>query len=170
MKPIFRKFIPTVSVAIIFLFASSGAVAQAFSYSPFIDQKEVNLSDEYKQVETRGEITVVLVNEPSGRLLLTGNQKDLDCLKTSVINKQLVVDAEKKKSFAPLTLYLPVTGITSLVINGDAEIYSLGKIKADDLKITLNGVSQLAVTYEGKVNVIPGKGFDLESVHRAGKM
>ncbi|HEX5654765.1 MAG TPA: DUF2807 domain-containing protein [Chitinophagaceae bacterium] len=166
MKPIFRKFIPFAYLALIILFTSSDSVAQAFSYVPFIDQKEVNLSGEYRQVETRGEITVVLVNEPAGRLLLTGNQKDLDCLKTSVNNQELIVDAEKKKSFTPLTLYLPVAGITSLVINGDAEIYSLGTIKADDLKITLNGVSQLAVTYEGRVKVFPGKGFDLESVHR----
>jgi hypothetical protein len=47
------------------------------------------------------------------------------------------------------------------VTNGETEIFSLGTIMSKDLKIILNGDSRISVDYEGKLKILPGKGYAL---------
>jgi hypothetical protein len=48
-----------------------------------------------------------------------------------------------------------------LIASGKTEILSSGTIKTRDLEIFLNGSSYVSVRYDGKLNIVPGAGFEL---------
>jgi|KBSSwiStaDraftv2_1062776.scaffolds.fasta_scaffold137548_2 hypothetical protein len=129
--------------------------------TPLTGVKEINLPEIFQEVEIRGDITVVLTNEPASKLLAKGNPKDLSRIKTTLKNRKLLIDAQKRSSFSKLTIYIPVRNADLLVTNGVTEIFSLGTIMSKDLKIILNGDSRVSVNYEGKLNILPGAGYAL---------
>jgi hypothetical protein len=128
---------------------------------PLTGVKEINLSEVFQEIEVRGNITVILTNEPTSKLLAKGNPKDLNHIKTTLKNRKLLIDAQGKISSSKLTIYIPVINAALLVTNGKTEIFSLGTIKPKDLKIILNGDSRISVNYEGKLKILPGEGYDL---------
>jgi Putative auto-transporter adhesin, head GIN domain len=142
-------------LAIFILFISISSNAQDHDWMP-TEQKEINLTEKFKQIEVKGNITVVLTNETVTRLTLQGNARDLSKVNASVKDEKLVIDAEKKRGYSKLIVYVPASNASSLVINGDTNVYSSGAIKIDDLAITLNGVSSVSLRYQGKVKVTPG--------------
>jgi hypothetical protein len=123
--------------------------------------KEINLPEVFQEIEVRGDITLILTNEPVSKLLIKGNPKDLNRIKTTLINRKLLIDAQKRSSFSKLTVYIPVINADLLVTNGETEIFSLGTLKSKDLKIILNGHSRISVNYEGKLKILPGVGYAL---------
>lgn len=132
------------------------------SYSPKPnDHKEVNIMESFHQVEVRGDVVVILTNEPANKLWLNGDMADLDRVQTSVKNKQLRINAEMKRRKSKLTVYIPIATIASLIIDGDTEVYSSGTIKTHDLEILLNGTSLVSVKYLGGLKVIAGERCEL---------
>ena len=123
--------------------------------------KEIDLPETFQEIEIRGDVTLILTNEPTGKLLAKGNPKDLSRIKTTLKNQKLFIDAQKKSSFSKLTIYVPVTNAELLVTNGETEILSLGTIKSKDLEIILNGHSRISVNYTGKLKILPGLGYAL---------
>jgi hypothetical protein len=130
---------------------------------PLTDVKEIKLSEIFQEIEIRGDITLILTNEPASKLLAKGNAKDLSRIKTTIKNGKLIIDAREKVTFSKLILYIPIVDADLLVTNGETEIFSLGTIKSKDLKIILNGDSRVSVNYEGKLKILPGKGYELMS-------
>jgi hypothetical protein len=153
-----RRFL--LPIAILFIAATSSA--QLPSLSPMMERKEVNVTGTCRQVNVYGDVRVVLTNDAPGTLLLEGNGKDIDCVKTIANKHELFINAGRKKSFSQLVIYLPAAGISSLVINGNAEIVSSTMIKAPELEITLCGNALVAVKYEGKIKVKAADGYELE--------
>jgi hypothetical protein len=123
--------------------------------------KEIDLPGVFQEIEIRGNITVILTNEPDSKLLARGNPKDLSRIKTTLKDQKLLIDAQKKISFSKLTIYVPVTNADLLVTKGQTEIFSLGTITARDLKIILNGDSKISVDYKGNLKILPGLGYAL---------
>lgn len=144
-----------------FLCTSWVAVAQVHPCVTPCDRRIVDIAPAYQHVEVKGDVTVVLSNGPAGMLLLEGNTRDLDVVKTTLKNGSLLINAAKKRSYDKLTVHIPVADIMSLIVNGDAEIFSSGLIKTRELDIHLNGLSFVALNYEGKVKVTAGSGYDL---------
>ena len=103
--------------------------------TPLTSLKEIDLPGVFRKIEVWGDITVILTNEPTSKLLAKGNAKDLGHLKITLKNQTLSIDAQKKSSFSKLTIYIPVVNADLLVTNGETEIFSLGTIKSKDLKI-----------------------------------
>ena len=128
---------------------------------PLTDVKEINLSEIFQEIEIRGDITLILTNEPANKLLAKGNPKDLRRIKTTIKDRKLIVDARGKITFSKLIIYIPVINAALLVTNGETEIFSLGTIKSKELKIILNGDSRVSLNYEGKLKILPGKGYEL---------
>jgi hypothetical protein len=153
-----RKFLLPIAI----LFISATASAQLPSLPVLMERKEVNVTATCRQVNVYGDVRVVLTNDAPGTLLLEGNRKDIDCVKTTMNKRELFINAGKKKSFSPLVIYLSASGISSLVINGNAEIVSSAMIKAPELEITLCGNALVAVKYEGKIKVKAADGYELE--------
>ena len=139
---------------------SSASLIKNYSPKPN-EQKEVNLMGSFHQVEVRGNVIVVLTNGPADKLWLNGNMDDLDRVQTSVKNERLVINADMKRRKSKLTLSIPVATVTSLIIDGDTEVYSSGTIKTNDLEIVLDGTSLVSVKYLGRLKVFAGERCEL---------
>ena len=138
----------------------SASLIKNYSAKPG-DHKEVNIMGSFHQVEVRGDVLVFLTNGPAGKLWLTGSMDDLDRVQTSVKNERLVINADMKRRKSKLTLSIPVSTVTSLIIDGDTEVYSSGTIKTNDLEIVLDGTSLVSVKYLGRLKVLAGERCEL---------
>ena len=141
------------------LFVAAGTKAQPHLSLTHNDHKEIKISGDYQHIEVWGNVTVLITDAPSDKLVLEGNPKDLNLVKTRIHEGRLEINAAKKRSFSKLIIYVPAKNVKSVFVNGDAEI--LGAVKTDDLKILVNGTSKVRVRYSGNLKVIPGDGYDL---------
>ena len=123
--------------------------------------KEISSSRSFDNVEITGEVTVVLTNALSSNIMLRGSEKDLNMVRTIEKERSLEINAEKKRTVSKLIVYLPVTNVHSLKITGNAQVFSSGDIKVDDLEIILNGNSLVKVYCYGNLRVKPAEGYDL---------
>ncbi len=117
------------------------------------DAKEINLPQRFQQIEILGDVTLYLTNETQNKLKLEGNPEDLTHVNVNVAAGTLTVNASKKVK-SKLIIYVPVAGVSSLVVEGDSEIFSSGIVKTDALQIVLYGTSIVSVKYNGKLDVI----------------
>src|SRR5215467_11348291 len=81
-----------------------------------IDYKQISNGEEINKIEISGDVSIVLTNAIGTNIMLEGNNKDIDLVKTTVKNGTLEINAEKKKTFSKLTVYLAVNDIHSLVV------------------------------------------------------
>jgi len=130
-----------------------------------VDYKEISGGQAVKTIEVRGDVSIVLTNALGTKIMLEGNNKDIDVVKTTVKNGALVINAEKKKTISKLTVYLTVNDIHSLIVTGNAQIYSSG-IAVDNLDIILSGDSYVQVQHQGKLRIMAGEGYELADVTR----
>ena len=124
-----------------------------------VDYKEISNGQAVNRIELRGDVSIVLTNALGTNVMLEGNDKDIGVVKTTVKNGTLEINAEKKKTFSKLTVYLPVNDVHELIVTGNAQISSCG-ITVDNLDIILNGDSFVQVQYQGKLRIIPGAGYE----------
>jgi len=130
-----------------------------------VDYKEISNGQAVERIEVRGDVSIVLTNALGTKIMLEGNNKDIDVVKTTVKKGTLEINAEKKKTFSKLTVYLTVNDIHSLIVTGNAQISSSG-ISVDNLDIILNGDSFVQVHHQGKLRIIPGEGYEIADVAR----
>jgi hypothetical protein len=131
-----------------------------------VDYKEISNGQAIERIEVRGDVSIVLTNALGTNIMLEGNNKDLATVKTTVKNGTLEINAEKKKTFSKLTVYVTVNDIHSLIVTGNAQISSSG-ISVDNLDIILNGDSFVQVHHQGKLRIIPGVGYEVADARRA---
>jgi len=156
----FQKILAVVFAVVVFTAAKAGSgpgVVQA------IDYKQLSNGQAIERIEIRGDVSIVLSNTLGTNVLLEGNNKDIDVVKTTLKDGALEINAERKKSLSKLTVYVPVNDIHLLVVTGNARISSSG-VSVDNLDIVLNGDSFVEVHHEGKLRVMAGDGFELADV------
>jgi len=122
--------------------------------------QEINNRQAFENVEITGKVTVILINSQSRNITLQGNSKDLDVVRTTQKEGILEINAEKKRTASKLIVYLPAT-MHSLRVTGNAQIFSSGHIKVDDLEIILNGDAMVKVSCYGNLKVKPAEGYEL---------
>ena len=153
-----KKFLlPVIAFAI-----SLAASAQPLFQQPLTQSREVELMKPFHEVEVVGDVTVILTNNLDGKILFHGDPVEVQHAKATIKNRKLVIDANRKRSANKFIVYLPASNIKLLTTSGKAEILSSGTINTRDLEIFLNGSSFVSVRYVGKLNVVPGTGYELE--------
>ena len=125
---------------------------------------EINFAQKFQEVEVRGNVKVILINRRADKIWIKGPFVDLTHIETKVKNEKLIINAKRRKSLFGPTIYLPVTSVHSLIINDDAEIFSMGMVTINDLQIILNGTSIVSLRYNGKLNIMTGTGSEIVDV------
>lgn len=150
-----------------------------FSFKPGADtptlklqdiRKEVKIESPFQSIRIDGNISVVLSNAPTGKIIIIGKEKDVNRIRYSVVNNKLIIDAQRKNSFADLTVYLSATTLQSIQVNGDVNLSSNDILNVDGLRISLNGSSSVKVRTTGKLSFDTPYEYDLlwETPNREG--
>lgn len=126
-----------------------------------IEVQKVNLPASFQTIEVEGEVRVLLTNETPDELIYKGNRKDVSRIRSIVKDGKLIIDATAKRTFDELVIYVPVGSAKSLVVKGNAQVYSAETIRTNALEIVLKGETYLKVAHRGPVKVKAGDGYDL---------
>lgn len=156
-----KLFLPLLAFTI-----SWSASAQPYFQQPVIESREVELMKQFNEVEVVGDVTIILTNNLDGKILLQGEAEEIRLAKTFIKNKKLVIDVNRKKSLKKFVVYLPASKLNLLTTTGKTEIRSSGTINTSNLEIYLNGSAFVSVRYVGKLNVVPGAGYELDYTKR----
>ncbi|MBC7902520.1 MAG: DUF2807 domain-containing protein [Gemmatimonadaceae bacterium] len=124
--------------------------------------REIAFVTSFNQVEVWGNVTIVLVEDSCQNLLVTGATREVNRLSARVRKNRLTINASYTDNNEVMTVYVSASMLKLLVINGNATIRTEGAIKSENLKIVLNGASDLKITSFGKVAVTAGEGITLE--------
>ena len=157
----FHKLGKRIFLPLVVFTMSLAASAQPYSQTPLVESREVELLKAYNEVEVIGDVTIILTNNLEGKILFRGDPKEVEAAKATIKNRKLIIDADRKRSFNKLIVYLPVSTMRLLITSGKTEILSSGTIQTPDLEIFLNGSSFVSVRYDGKLNIVPGAGFEV---------
>lgn len=148
---------------------SIAASAQTYSLTPLVQSREIEILKAYSEVEVIGDVTIILTNNLEGKILFRGDPKEVEAAKATIKNRKLIIDAHRKRSRNIFTVYLPVSTVSLLITSGKTEVLSSGTIKTPGLEIFLNGSSFVSVRYDGKLNIVPGTGFELIEASNSSK-
>ena len=151
-----RIFLPIVVFTI-----SLATSAQTYSQALLIQSREVELQKAYTEVKVVGDVTIILTDNIEGKVVFRGDPKEVEAAKVTIKNRKLIIDARRKHSINKFTVYLPASTIRLLTTSGKTRILSSGMIKTQDLEILLNGSSFVSIRYDGKLNIVPGAGYEL---------
>lgn len=163
-KKVFANVLFPLSVLLISMTAHSQEKA-----SPKYERRQINIPENFRQVEVYGDVKLILTNTPANNLVLDGKNKNTACVKTICRNGKLIIDAGKYHHFSRLTVYLGVGDIRSIVINGDTKVLSEGMVKTKDLEILLGGNASVSVNYAGTLKITPAEGIDMEYINYSQK-
>ena len=152
-------------IPLLILTISFSAAAQPFQ-PPVNQSRELEIGKPFTEVEVAGDVTIILTNNFEGKILLYGDPEEVRGTKATIKNRKLVIDANRKRSLNKLTIYIPASGINLLTTSGKTEILSSGTINTRDLEIYLNGSAFVSIRYVGKLQVVPGTGYELDYTKR----
>lgn len=153
-----KLFLPVIAFAI-----SLTTSAQPYFQKQEIQFREIELFKAFNEIEVSGDVTIILTNNLENKIIFRGYTKDLLQARASVKNGKLLVDVNRQRRHEKFTVYLPVSGISSLITSGKTEVRSAGTIKIQDLEILLNGSSLVSINHDGKLKVTPGAGYEIVS-------
>ena len=152
-------------IPLLILTISLSAAAQPFQ-PPMNQSRELEIGKPFNEVEVVGDVTIILTNNFDGKILFYGDPEEVWRAKATIKNKKLIIDANRKRSVNKLTVYIPASKINLLTTSGRTEILSSGTINAQDLEIYLNGSALVSIRYVGKLQVVPGTGYELDYTKR----
>ena len=116
-------------------------------------RKELKAGNGFQNVRIEGDISVILTNEPAGKVFIEGNQKDLNKIKTGFKNDIFVINVIRKNIFSKLTVYLSAITLQTIQLNGNLDISSNDYIKSQYLHLTLNGNINVKVKTMGEISI-----------------
>jgi hypothetical protein len=158
----FRGFGKSFLIPMLTFTISLATSAQLYFQPPVIQSREVELLKPFNEVEVSGDVTIILTNNLEGKILFQGDPEEVRQAKVTIKNRKLVINANRKRSLHKFTVYLPASKISLLTTSGKTEILSSGTINTNDLEIYLNGSAFVSVRYVGKLQVVPGTGYELD--------
>lgn len=129
----------TIIFASLFLLFSFTAIEASGVLKFPVVTKELTIANNFTSIRIEGNVSLVLTDKPAGSIIIEGEEKDIQQISPVFENNVLVLDAGRRFSFAPLTIYLSALTLQTIRVNGDGNISSSGCIKADGLHLLLNG-------------------------------
>ena len=126
--------------------------AKIKSKQQYATQTQVRSTQLFYKVDVQGDINLVLNKSRKGsKLILKGDGKDLDLVKTHIRDGQLFINAPSyEPNHSPVTAVLSMPQINRLAYNGDGNISGTNlRASAMDLQLYVNG----NVNLSGKLDV-----------------
>ncbi len=138
--------------SLLLLFSYNNPERTGVSKPPII-RKELKVDSTFRSIQIEGDISVMLTNDPAGTIIIEGKENELNKIRPVFKNDVLFIYLNRKNIFSKLTLYLSVTTLQAIRLNGDANISSIESIKADHLHLSLNGNIKVKVNTVGHLSV-----------------
>ncbi|PWU03690.1 MAG: hypothetical protein C5B52_03000 [Bacteroidetes bacterium] len=121
--------------------------------------KDQILSGSYSSVTVSSGVDVLLIEKDSKIATVQGIEKFVDAISFTEKDGQLFISS--KKGSGKAVVYLPVSHLKNLQLNGDSRAYTVGQINSPELKLTISGNCDFGISNFGKVTIIHTEDCDV---------
>ncbi len=141
MKQIF-----TLAVALL-SFAATTKAAPAKEQTAF----SISIPAVVTSVSVSDGINVILVEDPSSDITVTGEDKFVARVEYSVVNGTLTIKSKKGSLKNKVTVTVPVNNLRTLIVNGNATVTNKGWLESNLLTVIMKGMGNVKLANKGEI-------------------
>lgn len=128
-------------------------VMQSFaSGNPAVSRKIEN-NQAFGKIIVGENLNVMLVDEEATTIIVEGKADLLNSIEVSNKYGVLTISSKNNATASGVMVYVPVKSLYNLEIGDNSKVYSPDIIKADDLKVLLNGECKIGLQTTGKITL-----------------
>lgn len=140
-----KQFI-IMAVSLLTLSAAGVAAPASKNYSAVITSGTV-----YDVIVVNNDIDVVLTESPVAEIRITGEEKDVNLVKHQVKKGMLIIGSKMGSLKGKATVYVSVSSLKKLEINGKSFVTSNGALKSSKLMVVVNGEAKFDLRNYGDI-------------------
>jgi len=111
------------------------------------------VADAYHSIVVRGDVDIILVQGTSNLMTLEGYQSQLENLTLNVHNSTLYVNTKAKTKGKKPVVYIPVSDLRFLKVQGNSNVSTLGHLQAAHITIELASECHVAIKSTGNISI-----------------
>lgn len=148
-------------------------ILSAFTFSGLMALSQTikeNIVEPFTTISLSGAVSVKYKTSDTSKLVISGNQSDMNNIEFSQTGKTLYVKS-KGKINDPVTIVASSNGLNEVIASGASSFKMLDKINSDDFKIDVTGASNVhAAVVAKKVHLIMSGASDVTLKGTAGML
>ena len=111
------------------------------------------VSQSYNSIVVRGDVDIILVQGTSNLMTLEGYQSQLENVTLNVSGNTLYVNTSAKTKGTKPVVYIPVSDLRYLKVQGNSDVKTLGHLEGTDLVIELAHECHVAIKTTANVSI-----------------
>ncbi len=111
------------------------------------------VSQSYNNIVVRGNVDIILVQGTSNQMTLEGYQNDLGNVTLNVSGNTLYVNSIAKTKGTKPVVYIPVSDLRFLKVQGNSNVSTLGYLKGTDMVIELASECHVSIKTTANVRI-----------------
>lgn len=143
------------------VFVSAVLLNRSFAYNHdakpgSTSTKEIVLTSGFEKIVAGADIHLVLVQDVNkSTATITGDDKSIEAVNITITKGFLTVTSKKNLKNRDVTIYIPVSKLTSLELRNDASVTTNGILIISDLKVLIHAGSKVDMKVIGNFQVEP---------------
>jgi hypothetical protein len=115
----------------------------------------------YEMIVVNNDIDVVLTESPVNEIMVTGEEESVSLVKHHVKRGVLTIGSKKGSLKGKATVYISVSGLKKLEVNGKSKVTSQGTLNSKSLKVIVNGEAKFDLKNNGSIIFEADEDIDL---------
>ena len=115
----------------------------------------------YEMIVVNNDIDVVLTESPVNEIMVTGEEESVSLVKHHVKRGVLTISSKMGSLKGKATVYISVSGLRKLEVNGKSKIVSQGSLNSKNLKVIVNGEAKFDLKNNGQIIFESDEDIDL---------
>ena len=107
----------------------------------------------YNSIVIRGDVDIILVQGTSNQMTLEGYQSQLENVTLNVYNNTLYVNTNSKVKGKKPVVYIPISDLRFLKVQGNSNVTTLGHLQAAHIIIELSAECHVAIKSTGNISI-----------------
>jgi septal ring-binding cell division protein DamX len=147
------KTVIKIAIAIV-LFAAAPAYTNAklLKTNKYVITNKAMATD-YSRIEIQGNVDVILVQGTSNNLTIEGYQTQLANVAFKVENNTLYVTTVSKIAGEKPIVYIPVSALSFIKVQGNSDVKTLGALQTNNLVIDVASECHVAIKSTGNITI-----------------
>lgn len=137
----------TLAVALLSLAATTKAAPAKEQTSSF----SIAIPAVVTSVSVSNGINVVLVEDPTGDITVTGEDKFVARVEYKVVNGTLIIRSKKGSLKNKVTVTVPVNNLRTLIVNDNATVTNKGWLESNLLTVIMKGSGNVKLANKGEI-------------------
>ena len=127
-----------------------------------------NAKHEYHSVVVSNNINIILAEDSSSLISIQGKSRLVDAVDLFVRDGVLHISSSRTPFINKTVVYIPVRMLSRLTVKGASQVYSMGHLKSEHLRIDVEGPCSVHVKNTGAITIGHEQEWEVEYLKRKG--